>query len=582
MRPVTLTAVLAVALGLATSLGFASSVRAQALEPTKGEDQTALDDALDHGNELFEAWIVEPTGAVLFFDVVFWDDDRAALAERCEEAALSEAVCAAMVGAAPNIDARKAACVDAGGDKLTCRDVAGGFELPFIVLWLVAGAFFFTLRFRFINLRGFGHALAVTAGRYDDPDDPGEVSHFQALSSALSATVGLGNIAGVAVAVGLGGPGAVLWMIVAGFIGMSSKFTECALGQLYRKVDATGTVSGGPMRYLKDGVTALGGRRMKALGSGLAILFSVLCIGASFGGGNMFQANQSYAQVAEVVPFLDGALGSVLYGVGLAFLVGVVIIGGIRRIATVASFIVPFMCGVYVLAGLYILVKNAGQVPAALGFIVTEAFTPEAGFGGIAGVLVQGFRRAAFSNEAGIGSAAIAHSAAATDEPVREGLVAVLEPFIDTIIVCTMTASVLVVTGAYKEPGEGVVMTSHAFGTALPWFPKVLSFAVLLFAFSTMISWSYYGERCWAFLFGPRLSMIYRGLFVLFVVLGAILDLGAVLEFSDLMLLGMSFPNVLGMILLSGKLDTALRDYWGRYRSGAMLPTSRERAQGRG
>jgi AGCS family alanine or glycine:cation symporter len=447
----------------------------------------------------------------------------------------------------------------------------GESELPFIVLWLVFGAAFFTLRFSFINLRALKHAVLVTMGRYDKAGATGEVSHFQALSSALSATVGLGNIAGVAVAVGLGGPGAVFWMIVAGFLGMTSKFAECTLGQMYREVDAEGHVLGGPMRYLREGLAELGFSRLGKLS---AALFAVLCIGGSFGGGNMFQANQSYQQVAAAFPALEGASGKLLYGLLLAAMVGIVIIGGIRRIGVVAGAIVPFMCGLYVLTGLYVLLVHASAVPAAFGQILAQALSPEAGFGGFVGVLVTGFKRAAFSNEAGIGSASIAHSAAATDEPVREGIVALLEPFIDTIIICTMTALVVVVTGAYRNKSlEGISMTSAAFASVVPWFPQVLTFTAFLFAFSTMISWSYYGERCWAFLFGSGSSLVYRSIFLVFVVLGCVIPLGSVLEFSDLMILGMALPNILGLLMLSGKVGRALEAYWDRYRSGAMAQT---------
>ena len=474
--------------------------------------------SLDSG---FGANVVGPIASVLFFDLAFWDNGT-----------------------------------------------EGEIQLPFIVVWLIAGATFFTLRFSFINLRAFRHAWVVTTGRYDDPDDPGEVTHFQALSSALSATVGLGNIAGVAVAVAMGGPGAVFWMVIAGFLGMSSKFTECTLGQLYREVGPDGHILGGPMRYLQQGLREEGWPR---LGRVLAILFAVMCIGGSFGGGNMFQANQSYAQVADVLPFFAGGWGSLAYGLLLAFLVGIVIIGGIRRIGQVAGFIVPVMCGIYLLAGLFIIFTHLDQVAPALGKIVGEAFTPRAGLGGALGVLITGFRRAAFSNEAGVGSASIAHSAAATDEPVREGIVALLEPFIDTIVVCTMTGLVVVITGAYEGEAEGgVLMTSNAFATVLPWFPKVLSLAVFLFAFSTMISWSYYGERCWTFLFGARFSMLYKVIFLGFAVFGSVLKLGNVIDFSDLMILGMSFPNILGAVLLSGKVKRALNDYWSRYKSGQM------------
>ncbi|MBK9371280.1 MAG: alanine:cation symporter family protein [Deltaproteobacteria bacterium] len=467
--------------------------------------------------------------------------------------------------------------VGINGDKLDLRDAdrrqsaeplknTTQISLPFIVTWLVLGAVFFTLRMGFISIRAFRHAIDVTLGHYDHAGDRGEISHFQALNSALSATVGLGNIAGVAVAVGVGGPGAVFWLIVAGFLGMSSKFTECTLGQMYRVTDAKGHLSGGPMRYLHLGLAELG---LGGFGRVLAIVFAVMCIGGSFGGGNMFQANQSYVAVAEQIPFL--ADKAWLYGAFLAVITGVVIIGGIKSIGAAASVIVPVMCGIYVLAALFVLAVNLGQIPAAFGSIISGAFTPEAGYGGLLGVLITGFRRAAFSNEAGIGSASIAHSAAATEEPVREGIVALLEPFIDTIVICTMTGLVVVVTGVYKtHPGEGVLMTSEAFRTVIPWFPAVLALTVFLFAYSTMISWSYYGERCWAYLFGEGYSLFYRGIFLMFVFFGAVFKLGNVLDFSDLMVLGMAFPNIIGLFLLSGKVRAALDDYWGRYTSGQM------------
>lgn len=475
-------------------------------------------------DEGFGAYIVDPLATGLFFDVAFWDN-----AEPDET------------------------------------------SVPLIVAWLILGATFFTIRFGFINLRGLKHAIEITRGKFDGEGAEGEVTHFQALSSALSATVGLGNIAGVALAVSAGGPGAVFWMIVAGFLGMSSKFVECTLGQMYRQIDAGKNVLGGPMRYLAEGLRTLGYAR---LGKALAVIFATMCVGASFGGGNMFQANQAFVQTTRVLPALAGQAW--LFGVLLALLVGAVIIGGIRRIGSVAGAIVPFMCAVYLLAGVAVLIVHAAQLPAAFGKIVSEAFTPQAGFGGAIGVLVTGFRRAAFSNEAGIGSAAIAHAAAATSEPIREGLVALLEPLIDTVIICTMTGLVVVVTGEYlnvpagaDDTLRGVSMTSNAFASVFSWFPYVLAVTVFLFAFSTMISWSYYGERSWVFLFGKRWSMVYRVIFLAFVVLGPILNLGNVVGFSDLMILGMAFPNILGLLLLSGQVKKKLDDYWRRYKSGA-------------
>ena len=440
-------------------------------------------------------------------------------------------------------------------------------KLPLVVLWLIVGATFFTLRFQFVNFRAFRHAIDCTLGRYTDPQATGEITHFQALSAALSATVGLGNIAGVAFAVGIGGPGAIFWMIVAGFLGMSSKFAECALGQLYRVTRADGHVSGGAMHYLRDGLAELG---LARLGKVLAVIFALMCIGGSLGGGNMYQANQSFAQIAGVLPFMANQGGAAVFGLILASLVGVVIIGGVKRIGEVAARLVPFMCILYILCGACILIAHIGSLGSAIATIVSDAFSWQAGAGGFFGVLIQGFRRAAFSNEAGTGSAAIIHAAARTDEPLREGIVALLEPFIDTIIVCTITGLVIVVTGAYLQPdvGSGISMTSWAFATVFPWFPILLSFIAVLFAFSTMISWSYYGEQCWARLFGLRTILLYKGLFLLFVWLGAIFNASAVIDFGDAMILGMAFPNIAGLVLLSGRVKHELDSYLGKLGAG--------------
>ena len=442
--------------------------------------------------------------------------------------------------------------------------------LPLAVLILILGAIFFTIRLGFPQFRVLGHAVKVTAGKYDDPNAPGEVSSFQALTAALSATVGLGNIGGVAIAVGTGGPGATFWMILAGLIGMASKLTECTLGQMYRKTRPDGRVMGGAMYYLSDGLKEMG---MAGFGKILAATFAVICIGASFGGGNTFQVNQSYQAVSSTFSFLEGQ--SHLYGIIMALLVGAVIIGGIQRIAQVAEKIVPTMCAIYVIACLIILFMKAGEIPAAFGAIISGAFNPDAMFGGALGVLALGFKRAAFSNEAGIGSAAIAHSAAKVPYPMREGVVAALEPLIDTIIVCTMTALVIVITGAYNNPeyasfvanDEGAALTSNAMGEVLPFFPYVLAVAVILFAFSTMISWSYYGERCWAYLFGDKSSMVYRVIFVVFVYLGAITSASNILNFGDLMIFGMVLPNIVGVVLLSGKVKRHFKEYWTMYKN---------------
>ncbi len=461
-------------------------------------------------------------------------------------------------------------------DNLEEGEEGTDVNFPLAVLWLIFGAIVFTLRMGFINLRGFKHAIDITRGKFDNPDDLGEVSHFQALASALSATVGLGNIASVAIAVSIGGPGAVFWLIIAGFLGMSSKFVECTLGQKYREVRADGSVMGGAMYYLSNGLKERG---MGGLGKFLAIFFAILCIGGSFGGGNSFQVNQSLNAVQESVPFL--ADNRWVYGVIMSTLVGVVILGGIKRIAATAEKIVPFMCGLYVLLCLVILGSNASELPAAIGLIFDSAFNGSAAYGGFIGVLVQGFKRAAFSNEAGVGSAAIAHSAAKTEYPVQEGFVSLLEPFIDTIVVCTMTALVIVVTGAYDSTNpefaaqygadgaaNGAGLTSAAFASTVPWFKHVLSFAVTLFAFSTMISWSYYGERCWAYMFGDRSSLFYKMLFICFTFAGSVITSQNVLDFGDLMILGMAFPNVLGVLILSGSVRKDLDEYLSKIKTG--------------
>ncbi len=446
-------------------------------------------------------------------------------------------------------------------------------SVPFVVVWLLAGALFFTLRMSFINIRGFWHAIRLTRGDYDDPNETGEVSHFQALSSALSATVGLGNIAGVAIAVGSGGPGAVFWLIVAGLLGMSSKFAECTLGQMYRKVSADGVVSGGPMHYLRDGFRDLGWGR---LGAVLATVYAVICMGASFGGGCAFQVGQSLGPIREQIWQLDR--WPWIYGLVMAALVGVVIIGGIRRIAATASKIVPLMCSIYVLMALMVLGYHYHRIIPAFSMIFSQAFTANAIYGGFLGVAVIGIKRAVFSNEAGIGSASIAHAAAKTEEPISEGIVALLEPFIDTVVVCTMTGLVIVITGVYAKPeyadlvvrNEGAALTSQALGHVSSIFPLVLCLAVMLFAYSTMISWSYYGERCWSLLFGTRSSMIYKLTFLGFVFLGSIITAKNVKDFSDFMILSLAFPNILGVAILSGKVRRALDDYWQRYKSGEL------------
>ncbi|MDF1656301.1 MAG: alanine/glycine:cation symporter family protein [Verrucomicrobiales bacterium] len=502
-------------------------------------------------------------------------------------------------------------------------EVTDGVTLPLVLVVLGGTAIFLTLYFKFINLRGFGIALRTVKGKYTDPNARGQITHFQALSAALSATVGLGNIGGVAVAVGVGGPGATFWMIVMGLCGMTTKFAECTLGVKYRRIAKDGTVKGGAMYYLRDGFKEIG---MGPVGAVLAALFALFVIGGAFGAGNMFQSNQAFSQFSST--FLDADVAGsssakLTFGIVLAVVVGLVIIGGIVRIAQVTAFLVPFMCGVYVLTALIIILTNLGEVLPACGTIISSAFSNEAVTGGLIGVLIQGIRRAAFSNEAGLGSAPIAHSAVKTDKPASEGFVALLEPFVDTVVVCTMTALVIVITGVWQvsaevNPGgaqlvaapgssevvqeleqgqfvhtrlskddhleviglvssedrsvekiegwiaadtvtdrKGVPMTSLAFGSVISWFPALLTIAVVLFAFSTMISWSYYGEQgimyLFSFLGDERTKipvLVYKVVFCLLVVVGSSASLTNVLNLSDAMIFAMVIPNLIGLYFL--------------------------------
>jgi len=446
----------------------------------------------------------------------------------------------------------------------------GGVDILPIVVWLVVAAVFFTFYLGFLNIRGFTHAINLVRGRYSKPEDAGEVSHFQALATAVSGTVGLGNIAGVAVAITLGGPGATFWMILAGFLGMSAKLAECTLGVKYRHEHADGTVSGGPMYYLRDGLAGLG---LGGLGKVLAAAFAVFCVFGSLGGGNMFQANQATAQILSVTGNEGNTTLQWVIGILFALAVGLVIIGGIKSIARVTEKVVPFMAALYLLACLVVILGNLGEVPGAFGDIVAGAFSPEGVTGGVVGVLIVGFQRAAFSNEAGIGSASIAHSAVKTNEPSTEGHVALLEPFIDTIVICTMTALTIVISGVWRDAGEGaegVALTSSAFETVVPWFPNVLAVAVVLFAFSTMISWSYYGMKATGYLFGDNATAenVYKVIFCIFTVLGSVTALDAVLGFSDAAIFLMSVPNVIGLYILARVLKKELTQYRAKIASG--------------
>lgn len=457
----------------------------------------------------------------------------------------------------------------------------GEFSVPFVLIWLIVGAIVFTFYMGFVNITAFRHAIDVVRGKFDDPNDPGEVSHFQALTAALSGTVGVGNIAGVAAAVGLGGPGATFWMILAGLLGMSSKFTEVSLGLMYRNVNADGTVSGGPMYYLDKGLSEKG---MAGFGKVLAVLFAIFCVGGSFGGGNMVQINQATSQLIAATggteSFFFGR--GYLFGIVMALVIGVIIIGGIKSIARVTEKIVPFMVGIYLIGAFIVLGYHFTDIPAAFGSIVGGAFSAQAMYGGFVGVLIQGFRRAAFSNEAGVGSASIAHSAAKTDEPISEGVVALLEPFIDTVVICTITALVVTITnyggngdvwalnGLQSGEVADISITSASFESVISWFPPVLAVAVILFALSTMVSWSYYGLKCWTYMFGESKTneTVYKVLFCVFVVIGSAISARAVFGFGDAMIFAMCFPNVLGLYFLMPNVKRALNDYMSRVKSG--------------
>jgi AGCS family alanine or glycine:cation symporter len=509
----------------------------------------------------------------------------------------------------------------------------GATSIPLIIVLLLLGGIFFTFRYSFINIRMFGHALRVVRGHYDNADDQGEISHFQALTSALSATVGLGNIAGVAVAISQGGPGAVFWMWVVAFFGMSSKFTSCTLAQMYRRVSPEAKdhgsadakhgsrpgkqhVLGGPMVYLEEGMKDLFGRKGKTLGVMLAGLFAFFAIMGSLGGGNMFQGNQTFAIFGDVLfeqkvenkselltrieagdPAATTELAQAekqalqtktnlkrkyawVGGLIMTVLVGLVMVGGIKRIGTVTSKLVPAMCLFYVAVCMAILIKHFGEIPAMMASIFQGAFTAKAvSWGGIMGVLVIGVKRGAFSNEAGLGSASIAHSAAKTREPVREGLVAMLGPFVDTIVVCTMTALAILITGAYKIgstgnfSNEGVGITASAFSSLSPVLTYMLAIAVFVFAYSTMISWSYYGERASEYLFGHKGIKGYRVVFLFCVFISPMISLDNVIGFTDLLILSMAYPNILGMLILSGKVAARAKDYRQRLKNGEMATT---------
>ncbi|MFN8700151.1 MAG: amino acid carrier protein [Flavobacteriales bacterium] len=443
-----------------------------------------------------------------------------------------------------------------------------------VVVLLIAAALFFTVYMGFVNFRAFGHAIHVTLGRYSKPGEKGEVTHFQSLATALSGTLGLGNISLVAVAIAVGGPGATFWMIVAGLIGMTSKFVECTLGVKYRNISPDGEVSGGPMYYLSKGLSARG---LGKLGKVLAVVFAVMCVGGSIGGGNMIQANQAFLQFKMTVQGTDHA--GIWFGIFTAVMLGLVVIGGIKSIANVASRLVPGLVVVYVSFALIIIGMNADRLGEAFTAIIDGAFSPDAAKGGIIGVMLMGFRRASFSNEAGIGSASIVHSTSKAEYPISEGLVSLLEPFIDTVIVCTMTALVIIFTGFADAPGAltGSALTNAAFTSVFSWFDWILMVCIFLFAFSTMLTWSYYGLKSWSYLFGEKkwVKHSFHLLFMVCTVIGTVSGLGAVVDFSDMMILGMAFPNLIGLVIMAPEVKRDLRAYMRDLKSGVIRRTDR-------
>ncbi|CAL9296438.1 alanine/glycine:cation symporter family protein [Streptomyces griseoincarnatus] len=460
------------------------------------------------------------------------------------------------------------------GDIVFYTVPVAGTDLPLIVAWLVIAGLVFTAWFGLIQARKLKLAFDVVRGRYDEKDSPGEVNHFQALTAAVSGTVGLGNIAGVAVAVSIGGPGATFWMILCGLLGMATKFVEVTLGVKYREQHPDGTVSGGPMHYLPKGLAERFGRGGAKLGKVLAVLASVMILFFGLFGGNLFQTNQSYAQISSTFGGEDGFLassaGAVLFGLVVAALVGLVLLGGIRSIASVTSRLVPAMAIMYVLACLVVILVNVTAVPDAIGTIFQGAFEAEGVAGGVIGALIVGFQRAAFSNEAGLGSAPIAHSAVKTKHPASEGLVALLEPFIDTVVVCTMTALTIVIAApaswdAAREGNEigGVTITSDAFETVLPWFPNLLTVAVLLFAFSTILTWGYYGLKAWTYLFGrSKVSeTVFKAVWSVFVIAGSLLSLDSLISLADSALFLLSVFNIIGLYLLAPVVKRELNSF---------------------
>ncbi|CAA6809600.1 MAG: Na(+)-linked D-alanine glycine permease [uncultured Sulfurovum sp.] len=477
--------------------------------------------------------------------------------------------------------------INAFVDKILFFDIffeqIEGVSFPFVVAWLILGGVYLTIKMGFVNLHMFAHSFAIVRGKFRTKEDKGLITPFQSLATALSATVGIGNIAAVSIAISLGGAGAAFWMIIAGFLGMTLKFTEVTLSVKHREFLPDGTIMGGGMEYLSRGLAQKG---MHNLGKILAIIFAFFMIFGALGAGNLFQISQSVAIMQEHIPFLKESsltFGLVkdngyLFGLFMAIITGLVIIGGIKRIAQVAAKIVPLMVIFYLLMVFWVLGTYFTAIPDAFALIFTEAFSPTAVAGGMLGAMIQGFQRAVFSNEAGLGSAGIAHSTAKVKYPVRQGLVSLYEPFIDTVVVCTMTALVVILTGSYLGGTEaleaaivakqGAVITSTAFGSVVSWFSTVLGFAIFMFAFSTMVTWSYYGERAWVYLFGTKSSIIYKLIFLAFIVIATITETETMVEFSSILFLALAVPNIIGLLILSGDVKEMLQEYLTKLKSG--------------
>ncbi|MBN2721574.1 MAG: alanine:cation symporter family protein [Campylobacterales bacterium] len=457
-------------------------------------------------------------------------------------------------------------------------DILFGFgdqaKVPFVVAWLIVCGIYLTIKLNFVNLKMFKHSYKIIMGKYKTKEDRGIIEPKQSLFTALAATVGLGNIAGVAIAISIGGPGATFWMIIAGFLGMTLKFTEVTLSLKYREFLPDGTIVGGGMEYLSKGFAEKG---FPNLGRFLAIIFAILLLFGAIGGGNTFQVSQAFASASNEIYILkDYPLAFSLF---IAFLTGLVIIGGVKRIAQVTDKLVPFMMIIYVGASLFIILTHYDAIPQALILIFTEAFAPIAVTGGMIGVIVQGFQRAVFSSEAGIGSAPIAHSVAKVKYPVRQGMVALYEPFIDTVVVCTMTALVIILTGVYDPANgfghliadkNGAGLTAEAFRMTIAWFPSILSVSIFLFAFSTLIAWSYYGEIAWVYLFGTKTVLVWKLIFLCFIVIAVMVDTGTMVDFSTVLFLGLVIPNIFGLFVMSGDVKNMLKEYMDKLKSGEL------------